>query len=123
MRLHRAGLERIPHELYLQAGDHLMLAGWEADSGSLALYWVAQSAVLAPSYRTAPSLTDATGREVALYTPQEPDTWRALQGDLVRVAYPIPAAVQLAGSTLTITLYPAEGDRPLDTLEVLLDEP
>ncbi len=123
VRLHRAGLEQIPHELYLQAGDHLGLAGWEVESGSLALYWFAQSAVLSPTYRTALSLVNAAGQEVALYTPQQPDTWRALALDLVRVSYPLPAATETASSTLIITLYPATGDQPLDTLEVAFDEP
>jgi hypothetical protein len=123
VRLHRAGLEQIPHELYLQAGDRLMLAGWEAEPGSLALYWFAQSAVLSPTYRTALSLADTAGQEVALYTPQQPDTWRALALDLVRVSYPLPAATEIASSTLTVTLYPASGDQLLDTLEVALDEP
>ena len=122
VRLHAAGVGQIPNELYLQAGDHLELAGWEAEPGSLALYWLAQSAVLSPTYRTALALTGADGREWTLYAPQEPDTWRALAGDLVRVAYPIPASAQWAGFTLTITLYPASGDRPLGTLEVVLDE-
>ncbi len=123
VRLHWAGFRQVPNELHLQMGDaDLRLVGWEAEPGSLALYWLAQSAVLSPTYRTALALTGADGREWTLYVPQEPDTWRALAGDLVRVAYPLPVSDQWAGSILTITLYQASGDRPLGTLEVVLDE-
>ena len=124
VRIHAAGREQIPHPLdHEVSGGALTFAGWDVEPGSLAVYWLAQPAVLSPTFRTALTLTDAAGQEVVLYTPHEPDTWRALAGDVVRVAYPLPEAVELPGSTLTITLYPASGGQSLDALEVVLDEP
>ncbi|HNS51146.1 MAG TPA: glycosyltransferase family 39 protein [Anaerolineae bacterium] len=123
VRLHRAGIAQVAHEVCLQAGDHLQLAGWEVQTGTLALYWLTRTAVLSPTYRTALALTEAGGREWTLHAPQQPDTWRALQGDLVRVGYPLPAGLDTASSILTITIYPVTGDEPSGTLEVALDEP
>lgn len=121
VRIHAAGLEKIPHRLELAVADApLTFAGWGVEGEALALYWLAGSDVLSPTYRTALSLKDAAGLEAAFYTPQAPDAWRALSGDLVRTAYPVPPKSALFSQTLVVQVYTADASRLVDSLDVTL---
>lgn len=123
VRLHVAGRRYVPHPGNWTVGSALTLAGWESTPEAVTLYWLAAGDVLAPTYRTALCWTDATGNEMAGYQPAAPDAWRALAGDMVRVAYPQPGRLGAAPHSLTVVVYPAQSDQPLGSVEVAFDEP
>jgi hypothetical protein len=86
------------------------------------LYWLTGSEVLAPSYRTALRLTGSSGQEIWSYAAVQPDPWRALANEIVRVSYPAVWEPREGTQSLTVISYPAEGTQPLAQVEIALEE-
>jgi hypothetical protein len=118
VRFHRAGRRHVPHPLVWQVDDRLTLIGWEAEVGTVTLYWLAGEVVLEPSYRVELRLLDGARQEVAARVPLEPDPWRALAGDVVRMRYAVPWQVEDYPRTLAIVVQTADAGQVKGSLEV-----
>jgi hypothetical protein len=121
VRFHRAGREHVPHPLAWQVDDHLTLVGWESETGTVTLYWLAGDVVLEPSYRVELRWVDAAGQEVAAHVSAEPDPWRALAGDVVRMRYRAPGRAEDQQRTLAIVVHTADAGQVIGSLEVPFD--
>ncbi len=124
VRFHLAGRSHVPNALEWNVDDHLTLIGWETEATRLTLYWLTGAEVLAPTYRTTFRLTNARGQEVGSYTPVQPDAWRALADEIVRVGYPLPweqGKPPEGPPVLTIIVYHAGGTQPIGRFEITLD--
>ncbi len=116
-RFHQAGRQHVPQPLEWQADANLTLVGWEAQEATVTLYWLAGEPVFGPRYRTELRLLDAAGREVAALLPGQPDPWRALPGDIVRIRYNVGWRADDRPQTLVIVLYGADGAQEKGRLE------
>jgi hypothetical protein len=121
VRFHGAGRSHVPNPLDWHVDERLTLAGWEARPGFVTLYWLTSEDLLVPSYRTTLHLSDPTGLEMGTYVPEDPDPWRALANEIVRVTHPLTWMAGTEPLPLTVVLYPADGAQPLGSLEIVLD--
>ncbi len=120
-RFHQAGRQHVPQPMEWQADSNLTLVGWEAGEGTVTLYWLAGEPVFGPRYRTELRLLDAAGREVAALHPEQPDPWRALPGDIIRIRYNVGWQVEDRPQALAIVLYTADGTQEKGRLEIGFD--
>jgi hypothetical protein len=77
--------------------------------------------VLEPSYRVELRWVDAAGQEVAAHVSAEPDPWRALAGDVVRMRYRAPGRAEDQQRTLAIVVHTADAGQVIGSLEVPFD--
>lgn len=121
VRFHRAGRRHVPHPLGWRVDDRLTLVGWESEPGAITLYWLLEEVVLEPSYRVELRVRDAGGQDVATHAPVEPDPWRGLAGDIVRMRYKVPWRAEDHPQMLAIAVYTADTGQVKGFLEVAFD--
>ncbi len=121
VRFHIGGRRNVPNALNARVDEPLTLIGWEAQAGTITLYWLTDADVLEPSYRTTLRLTSGTGQVVWSYEASQPDPWRALANEIVRVSYALPTQLSEDVASLTVSTYPEEGAHVLGQVEITLD--